>query len=134
AINRPLDRVRFFADLMFDDISDGVDSPRLHDCLADSPHDRDLLAVINGLLHILEDRLTLELILGVPATLLRHGTDSVRCTTRVTRSLSRVRDHAEPYSEGQERDRQRFSQHSTLHKTSRPTSMYIGTLTTRLRL
>ena len=120
AVDRLLDRVRFVANLLFDDISDRCDRPGLQDRLVDGPHHRDLLLVVNGLRDVLEHRLTLELILGVPATLLGHGTDSIRCTTRVARSLRRVRGHAQPDSQGKKRDRRQFSQHRTLHITLRP--------------
>jgi hypothetical protein len=115
AVDRPLDRVGFLADLALDDVAYVGYRPRLHDRLAHGPHAWDELRLADGLLHVLQDRLTLELILDVPATLLGHRTDSMRCTTRVTRSLRRVRDRSQPDSQGQDGGRQQFSQHRTLH-------------------
>ncbi len=117
-VDRPLDRVGLLADRLFHDVPDRVDRPGLHDRVAHGPHARDILRLVDGLLHVLQDRLTLELIFHVPATVLGHGAISLRCSTRVARSLRRVFDHARPHPEGQERDRQQFSQHRTLHKTS----------------
>ncbi len=99
-VDRPLDGIRLFADLLLDDVAHIGDRPRLHDRLADGPHARDKLSIVDGLLDVLEDCLTLELILDVPATILGHGANSTRCTTRVARSRRRVRGRAQPYSQG----------------------------------
>ena len=83
AVDGLLNGVWLVADMLFDNVSDRVDRPRLQDRVVDSPHHRDLLRIVDGLRYVLEHRLTLELILGVPATLLGHRTDSIRSTTRV---------------------------------------------------
>src|SRR5208282_4278222 len=77
AVHGPIDRVDLLANVLLDHISGRRDDPWLQDRLADGPHALYLLRLINGLLHVLENRLTLELILDMPTTLLGNWADTL---------------------------------------------------------
>src|SRR5262245_14501868 len=102
AIHGTIDGVNLVTNVMLNHISDRRDIPWLHDRLANGPHTRHLLRLVNGFRHVTEDRLTLELILDMPTTLLGHWTNSQRGTTGITRCLCRARGHPQTHSQGHE--------------------------------
>ena len=81
------------------------------------PDGRDLLVLVDRLLDILEDSLTLELILNVPRTLLGHRATTSRGAASVAGRLRRVLGHPRPQEQGHERNRQKFPHHTLQNHT-----------------
>src|SRR5262249_36945638 len=106
AIHGTIGGVNLVTDVVLDHVPDRCDVPWLHDRLAHGPHTRHLLRLVYGFRYVTEDRLTLDLILDMPTTLLGHWTDSQRGTTGITRCLCRARSFPQPHSQGREGNRQ----------------------------